>query len=335
MHHVYAQYFHPETLLERVRDVNFYRRTRTLYKGFKVPEWAQASKMNGWEVDAYSREAWDNAMQDFNAEATPMPFFGERQEPNILQWLRLEQFGKGSSSRLFYNEVPQPTWFRYQGHMEDIDAELYSFTTASQDTKMIFGMDTTTEEGRKLFEKEYLALAECCPEVLDKDDLIYPHEIHQAVNSEPHFQRLWRTYQCHVLKEKAKEAVDAGKISNEDFKAAGKFLRAKGSQMHVADYCYTKCGLRPAMEHDEGYLATDRVMEAVGMNVDPFNLNSAEDPENQFWSRVDNNYKLTEEGMKENMAVMITDPNNRMKVEAIMEGRASYLEQESTKSLTA
>lgn len=48
MYHVYAQYFHPETLLERVRDVQFYRKTRTLYKGFKVPEWAQADKMNGW-----------------------------------------------------------------------------------------------------------------------------------------------------------------------------------------------------------------------------------------------------------------------------------------------
>jgi hypothetical protein len=48
MHHVYAQYFHPETLTERVRDVNFYRRTRTLYKGFKVPEWATSDKMNGW-----------------------------------------------------------------------------------------------------------------------------------------------------------------------------------------------------------------------------------------------------------------------------------------------
>jgi hypothetical protein len=48
MHHIYAQYFHPDNLLERVRDVNFYRRIRTLYKGFKVPEWAQADKMNGW-----------------------------------------------------------------------------------------------------------------------------------------------------------------------------------------------------------------------------------------------------------------------------------------------
>jgi hypothetical protein len=62
MHHIYAQYFHPETLLERVRDVNFYRRTRTLYKGFKVPEWATSEKTSGYQFDAYSREAWDNAI---------------------------------------------------------------------------------------------------------------------------------------------------------------------------------------------------------------------------------------------------------------------------------
>jgi hypothetical protein len=48
MHHVYAQYFHPECLSERVRDVAFYRRHRSLFKGFKVPDWATSDKMNGW-----------------------------------------------------------------------------------------------------------------------------------------------------------------------------------------------------------------------------------------------------------------------------------------------
>lgn len=52
-------------------------------------------------------------MHDFHAEATPMQFAGERQEPNVLEWLRIEQVGKGASSRLFYNEVPQPLWIRH------------------------------------------------------------------------------------------------------------------------------------------------------------------------------------------------------------------------------
>ena len=71
MHHIYAQYFHPDTLLERVRDVRFYRQPRTIFKGFKVPEWATSNEKHGWEVDMHSRQAWDNAMQDMKAEWTP------------------------------------------------------------------------------------------------------------------------------------------------------------------------------------------------------------------------------------------------------------------------
>ena len=104
MHHVYAQYFHPETLSERVRDVAFYRQKRSIFKGFRVPDWATAKKMNGWEVDAHSREAWENALHDFHAECTPHQQAGERTEANLLQMLRFENFGKGLSSRLFFNE---------------------------------------------------------------------------------------------------------------------------------------------------------------------------------------------------------------------------------------
>lgn len=48
MNHIWAQHFHPDNLLERVRDTSFYRRPRTLYKGFRVPDWATAEKRNGW-----------------------------------------------------------------------------------------------------------------------------------------------------------------------------------------------------------------------------------------------------------------------------------------------
>ena len=91
-------------------------------------------------------------MDDMHSETTPMQFWGERQEPNPLQWFRLEHFGQGHSSRLFYNEVPQPTWWRYGGHMltdKDNDRErdrlLWSFTHADQHLPCMFGIDTTTE----------------------------------------------------------------------------------------------------------------------------------------------------------------------------------------------
>jgi len=59
MNHVYAQNFHPSTLLERVRDVCFIRRPRTIFKGFKVPDWATADNMHGWQRDDYSKNAWE------------------------------------------------------------------------------------------------------------------------------------------------------------------------------------------------------------------------------------------------------------------------------------
>lgn len=48
MNHIYTQYFHPTTLQERVRDVAFYRKPRSIFKGFKVPDWATSEKRNGW-----------------------------------------------------------------------------------------------------------------------------------------------------------------------------------------------------------------------------------------------------------------------------------------------
>lgn len=119
MHHIYAQYFHPETLLERVRDVRFYRLPRTLFKGFTVPDWARPKEKHGWEIDIYSRQAWDDAMDDVRSEITPAPFAGDRLGPNPLMLFRAEFFGGGNSARLFYNEVPHPTWWRANGHMFD------------------------------------------------------------------------------------------------------------------------------------------------------------------------------------------------------------------------
>lgn len=179
MHHIYAQYFHPGSLNERIRDVAFYRRPRTMFKGFKVPDWATAEKTCGWEIDNYSRQAWDNAMHEFMSEATPTPFFGERQEPNPLQWFRLEQYGKGNSSRLFYNEVPAPWWHRHGGHLDTDkqDELLYSFTNADQIQPIDFGIDTTTEEGRAQFKAEYEALAQMTPELLSTENMLFPHEM--------------------------------------------------------------------------------------------------------------------------------------------------------------
>ena len=132
-------------------------------------------------------------MHDLEAEWTPKQFAGERQEPNPLQWLRFENFGGGFGARLFYNETPKMSWRRQKGHLLDEDTEaerdrmLYSFTHANQDQSIMFGLDTRTPEGQEAFRKEYETLCELAPEIIKKEDMVFPHEMPPRLSEEPHF----------------------------------------------------------------------------------------------------------------------------------------------------
>jgi len=68
---------------------------------------------------------------------------------------------------------------------------LHSFTAGDQVRELDFGIDTTTPEGREAFKKEWDALAELAPEMIRKEDLVFPHEQAPALSTEPHFQRVW------------------------------------------------------------------------------------------------------------------------------------------------
>lgn len=263
-------------------------------------------------------------MADFHSEATPMQFAGDRQEPNPLQWFRLEQWGKGHSSRLFYNEVPNPTWFRHCGHLDNPDANLYSFTHANQDHAVAFGIDTTTEEGRAAFKAEYDAIAELTPEIIKKENMLYPHEMGKQISTEPHFQRVWQHYREHSLKQAVIKAIEKGTVTGEDAGAAKKFLSA-GNHLSLTQYALGKLGLRPELESDEGFLACDRVLSAVGMTQIPFDTLTAEPYDCQFWANFDGQFQLTEVGMREEIPKFIADPGNRAAVEAIMEERTLKL----------
>ena len=234
MFHLYAQYFHPDTLLERVRDVRFYRQPRTLFKGFTVPDWATAQKQHGWDTDVYSRKAWANAMHDMKSEWTPAPHMGQRQEPNVLQWFRNEQWGQGNSTRLFYNEVPAlnswRNWWRQGGHYtvnpddeRELNRRLHSFTHADQDRPLDLGIDTTTPEGREQFQAEWDALCEMAPELLRKEDLVFPHEVEERSN-EPHFLRVWQHYRNFTLSQALNQQIEEGKVTRDDAAAFRRFV---------------------------------------------------------------------------------------------------------------
>lgn len=241
-----------------------------------------------------------------------------------MQWLRLEQWGQGLSSRLFYNEVPQPTWWRHGGHMlEDKDDDkareklLHSFTYSDQERGVFFGMDTTTEEGRERFREEYMALSEMAPEMIKKENLMFPHEMAPSVTEEPHFRRVWQHYREHMFKLRFAHLVKEGEISEADAAAFRAFCGPTG-QSSFSVYILARQGLLDHLQADEGYQATMRVMDTMGLGAVEFCNLTARPTEQQFWEQFDGVYDLSEAEMKREMANIVTDPTNLEKVNALI-----------------
>lgn len=123
------------------------------------------------------------------------------------------------------------SWWRNGGHYlvnENDEREqhrrLYSFTHANQDREINFGIDTTTEEGRAAFEKEWADLCELAPELVKKEDLVFPHEQAPALPNEPNFLRVWQHYRDHTFNLAFANAVETAEISAEDADAFKKFI---------------------------------------------------------------------------------------------------------------
>lgn len=174
------------------------------------------------------------------------------------------------------------------------------------------------------------------PEIVRKEDFLYPHEMGAQISTEPYFQRLWTYYREHTLKQQIELAVEEGNCSSDDAAAAQRLLGSK-HHLSVTSFVLAKQGLRPDVAASDDFAATDKVMAAIGMNDIEITKNTAEQYESQFWSNFDGVYNLTEEALREEIPYFVTDTSNRMKVEAIMEGRADEaLEQEeATKQLDA
>jgi hypothetical protein len=205
----------------------------------------------------------------------------------------MEQWGKGNSSRLFYNEVPKPTWTRYGGHLDDPEKTLHSFTHADQEHKMIFGMDTTTEEGREAFKSEWEAMCQMVPELVSKEDMIYPHEHTRYLSTEPHFRRVWQHYREHMFSLRFAYLVHDGQISQADADAFRQFVDLSHAPTFNM-YIYGRLGQLPHLEHDSTYQATCRVMEKLGLDHITIDRKTAQPYEEQFWEQFDTYMELSE-----------------------------------------
>lgn len=103
------------------------------------------------------------------------------------------------------------------------------------------------------------------PEIIKKEDFLFPHEMGSQISTEPYFQRLWKYYREYTLKQQIAGAVSSGDVSSVDADLALKMLGAK-NHLSLTSYVLAKKGLRPDVADSEEFAATDRVMEAIGMN---------------------------------------------------------------------
>jgi hypothetical protein len=261
-----------------------------------------------------------------------MQFAGERQEPNVIEWFRLEQWGKGLSSRLFYNEVPKPNWFRYGGHVDSLEKDVYSFTHADQEHKFVFGIDTTTPEGRAQFKKEWETLSQLAPELLSKDDLVYPHEFHSTPTNEPHFRRVWQHYREHMFRVRLNQLLEQGEVSESDLKSLQKVC-GSSKQPLFTQYIYARLGKLPHLQNCPDFQTASAVLAKLGLDTIEIDRKSAQPFEEQFWEQYDVLNDLSEEELRRELPVFLTDPSNQAKVEALLEGRksASDIAEESHK----
>lgn len=64
-------------------------------------------------------------------------------------------------------------------------------------------------------------------------------------------------------------------------------------------YIMAKTGKLTHLESNEGFQATMRVLEAIGLGHIEFNHTSAEPVEEQFWKQLDGIYELNEAEMRQ------------------------------------
>lgn len=332
--HIYAQNFHPSTLNDRIRSVHFYRKTKTLFKGFSVPDWAQSQKRDGYDIDVhYSRKAWDNAMDEFRSEWTPAPFAGERLDPNIINWFRIEQMGKGLSSRLFYNEVHNPTWHRHGGHLDNPEKTIHSFKYGDQQHENVLGFDTSTKAGREALDAEVQRWKQMTPEIYEAYgfDKSAGRQQNRYISTEPHFQRALTHYRSYALQQKIEAAVDSGALTQDDVNSARAFFDERG--LPAANLLVL--GQKGLLGEEPGFSAFTNVLEAVGLGGFSQSTATSMPVEQQFLQFFDGRLEITEAKLTKALPLLITDERDRSRVESLIEsGHAKEaLPKESTQQL--
>lgn len=181
----------------------------------------------------------------------------------------------------------------------------------------MFGIDTTTEEGRRQFKEEFDALAEMAPDLVKKEMFVFPHELPAAMPDEPHYRRVVQHYREYVFRSLVDFACKAGKFSEAERAAFDRFVALSNTPaLNLFILAHTE-----KLKHfngDKDFEAANKVWNALDLNTIEFNKLTAEPVEEQFWRHFDLRFEITDENMRNALPFFCVDPNNRAKVEALL-----------------
>ena len=169
------------------------------------------------------------------------------------------------------------------------------------------------------------------PEMFKMEELVFPHDVPKQVSKEPHFQRVWQRYREHTLKLRVKALELDGEVDEADVNAFYNFIDLTGVPSWNL-YIYHKLGQLGHLTQDPGYQATVKVLEKLGVDHITIDTNSAEPYEEQFWKQYDFIMGLSEEGLRLEYKLFVTNPNDQVKFEAaINEVQAKIDSQDQSK----
>lgn len=102
----------------------------------------------------------------------------------------------------------------------------------------------------------------------------------------------------------------------------------------MTTYLYARLGQISNIEQNTDYQASQRVFQKLNLDHIDIDRNSARPYEEQFWEQYDIIQELNEEEFRKDLPLLVTDPSNKAKVEALLEDRR-VLQVEETQRLSA
>lgn len=253
-------------------------------------------------MDVYSRMAWKNAVKELRSEWTPSPFAGQRLEPNAIQWARHEHWGKGHSSRYFYNETPNPTTIRHGGNFDG--SQLHSWNFADQDYDDLFGFDSSTPEGREKIANEIRRWQKIAPEIFERFDPDAHYEQKPFLTEEPHFRRVWNHYRQFQFNARVEFLIEQGDLDREDLAKARPYFDTNGLPSPSL-LAMAQKGLLGDVQNEPSYEAFTKVLKWLGLDNVEFDNTTSQPVEEQFFEQFDDIFELTEAEMREHLPLFV------------------------------